>query len=278
MTALLGVDDGPAGAGAGDWYIAVRAGGHNLGRSNNVDNGVTIDLQYLNATTYDKATNVASIGPGGRWQNVYAELHQQHGVLVTGGRDGDVGVGGFLLGGGSSYFMGRHGFGCDAIRNFQVVLTNGSIVNANNSTNADLWRALKGGGSNFGIVTRYDLEALPDKPIAYATRVIAPNNTAAYVNAVVNFTDNQQKFDGDALVGFLLHADGQDFIETIEVNVDGNENSPAFDNLRKIPTVAPPYQTIQPLSVAAANSTLKGDAWCVELLESSMKSDFKSSG
>jgi hypothetical protein len=254
MTTLLDVEA------TGDWHIAVRAGGHNLGYSNNVDNGVTIDLKYLNQTTYDKATNTASLGPGGRWGEVYAELHRL-GVIVTGGRDGDVGVGGFLLGGGSSYFIAQHGFGCDSVKNYQVVLTNGSIVNTNASANSDLWQALKGGGSNYGIVTRFDMEALPDKNLSYTRRTMSANYTLQYTDAMVEFTNSQQKNNQDALFGILIHAEGEDVIETVQVNVDGVQDSRAFDNLNKIPTVSAPYETLQPLALAAANSTLSGDAW-----------------
>jgi FAD/FMN-containing dehydrogenase len=82
--------------GAGDWNIAVRSGGHSLAYSNNIAEGVTIDLSKMNSATYDKANNLAKIQPGGKWQDVYAEL-LKYNVTATGGRDGDVGVGGFLL-------------------------------------------------------------------------------------------------------------------------------------------------------------------------------------
>ncbi|KAL2819546.1 hypothetical protein BDW59DRAFT_164999 [Aspergillus cavernicola] len=258
ITALLHGNNG-----AGDWHIAVRAGGHNLGSSNNIESGVTIDLKYLNRTTYDPITNIASVSPGSKWQDVYATLHQ-YGVVVTGGRDGDVGVGGFLLGGGSTYYMAQEGFGCDSIRNFEVVLVNGSIVNANRGTNADLWRALKGGGSNFGIVTRYDMEALEDKLIARGTRTMAANYTTQFVDAVVDFTDTQQRDDDNALIAVMLHVEGEDILSTIEVNTDGVENSTAFDKFSHIPQLSPFSQTVEPLYQAAANSTLPGDSWALQ--------------
>ncbi|KAI1869843.1 uncharacterized protein JN550_005433 [Neoarthrinium moseri] len=60
-------------------HFAVRAGGHtNWAGSNNITNGVTIDLGFLDVTSYDDATQVAHIGPGAKWKDVYAEL-EQHG-------------------------------------------------------------------------------------------------------------------------------------------------------------------------------------------------------
>lgn len=59
--------------------------------------------------------------------------------------------------GGLSYFSYSRGFVCDNVVNYEVVLASGEVVNANAETNRDLWVALKGGGNNFGIVTRFDL-------------------------------------------------------------------------------------------------------------------------
>lgn len=269
LTALLGT--GPEICnGAGDWHIAIRAGGHNLGDSNNIANGVTIDLQYLNSTSYNAKTNIASIGPGAKWEDVYASLHE-YGVVATGGRDGDVGVGGFLLGGGSTYYMAKQGFGCDSIANFEVVLANGTIVDANKDQNADLWRALKGGGSNFGFVTRYDMEALPDRKLARGQRSMSAKYTGQFVDAVVDFTDKQQKYDDDALIAIVAHVEGEDILATIEVNIEGVQNSTGFDKFRRIPQIKPFEQNVGYLYEAARNSTLPGDAWYVPRSSNSVR-------
>jgi FAD/FMN-containing dehydrogenase len=76
--------------------FAVRSGGHaTWAGSNNIDNGVTIDLALLNTTTYDEVNSLAKIQPGNRWGMVYGEL-EKHGVTVAGGRASTVGVAGFL--------------------------------------------------------------------------------------------------------------------------------------------------------------------------------------
>ncbi|KAL4802587.1 hypothetical protein BDV18DRAFT_154258 [Aspergillus unguis] len=249
--------------GAGDWHLAIRAGGHNLRYANNIDNGVTIDLLYLNQTRYDKQTNVASLGPGSKWQDVYAELHK-YGAIATGGRDGDVGVGGFLLGGGSTYYMASQGFACDSIVNYEVVLVNGSIANANKHENADLWKALKGGGSNFGIVTRFDLEALPDTKIARGERAISAQYTGQFMDAIVGFTEQQQRGDADALVAILMHTEGEDVLATIEVNTEGVENSTAFKSFNQLPQITPFNQSVEYLYEAALDSRLDGGAWVAQ--------------
>ena len=136
--------------GAGDWYIALRSGGHSLAASNNIDNGVTIDLGLMEGAAYDLKTGLASVGPGGKWMDVYRTLLEDHKVSVVGGRDGDVGVGGFTTGGGISYYTPRLGFACDNVAAMEVVLANGSIITASNDQNTDLYLALKGGSLNAG--------------------------------------------------------------------------------------------------------------------------------
>ncbi|XDG09978.1 hypothetical protein ABKA04_009593 [Annulohypoxylon sp. FPYF3050] len=88
----------------------------------NVRDGITIHLKNLRGITVDPGNKIVSVAAGGL-----------------------------------SYFSYSRGFVCDNVINYEVVLANGEIVNANAKTNSDLWVALKGGGDNFGIVTRFDL-------------------------------------------------------------------------------------------------------------------------
>lgn len=111
---------------------------------------------------------MAGVGAGARWLDVYAYL-EPLGKSVAGGRNGLVGVGGLTLGGGISYFSPQVGWTCDSVMNFEVVLAGeegkwgrggGRLVNANATSNPDLFRALKGGLNNFGVVTRFDFETV----------------------------------------------------------------------------------------------------------------------
>lgn len=129
-----------AGSGAGSWHIAVRGGVHNhwVG-SNNVANGVTIDLGFLNQTEYNVSSNIASVGAEVLWNCAYAHM-AEYGVSLVGSRAGGVGVSRFLLGGGNSYYTGRRGFGCDNVINYEIVLSDGRIINANSKSHKDLYR------------------------------------------------------------------------------------------------------------------------------------------
>ncbi len=89
----------------------------------------------------------------------------QYDLTVVGGRLSTIGVPGLLLAGGINFYGNQYGFSCDLVVNHEVVLADGSIVNANSTSNSDLFWALKGGSSNFGIVTRSDLKTIPSKQV-----------------------------------------------------------------------------------------------------------------
>lgn len=224
--------------GAGDWSIALRSGGHSLASSNNVDNGVTIDLGLMNSATYDSSSGLASVGPGGKWMNVYRQLLENGNVAVVGGRDGDVGVGGFLTGGGIAYYTPKLGFACDNVCSMEVVLANGSIVTASKSENPGLYLALKGGSLNTGIVTRFDLDAFPAQNLSYGTQIISMQHSKDLAQAVVDFVDHQT--ENNALVPTWTHmpsTGNQTVVLAIKVNTVGDSNTTAFTAIDEIPAI-----------------------------------------
>ncbi|KAL2678954.1 hypothetical protein Neosp_009708 [[Neocosmospora] mangrovei] len=248
------------GSGAGSWHIAVRGGGHShWAGSSNVANGVTIDLGLLNRTEYDEATNIASVGGGALWNSAY-EAAAEHSVSLVGSRAGGVGVSGFLLGGGNSYYTGQRGFGCDNVVNYEVVLTDGKIVNANATSNEDLYRALKGGGSNFGIVTRFDLEAFPAKDLYGGSRTIITNYTDEILDAVVSFANHDESEAADSFTPTFIYntAISPDIIIDASIlNVDGRANSTGFNRIASIPAVSEDLRS-RNLVTIAAESTVEG--------------------
>ncbi|KAL9945919.1 hypothetical protein ACHAO3_007071 [Verticillium nonalfalfae] len=208
-----------------------------LHRGNNIDGSVTIDLGYLKATTYNTETGIASIEPASRWGDAFLAL-ERSGVAVPSGRDGNVGIGGFLTGGGNSYYTGLYGFGCDSVVNAEIVLADGSIINANKYSHPDLLKALKGGWGNFGIVTRFDLETFPSKPLWGGIRASENSHTAAVGAAMVNFTANYHKNPEAAyLINFTYNPGMSPDILVAQVVVDtsGKEAPPAFDQALAVP-------------------------------------------
>ncbi|UKZ80593.1 hypothetical protein TrVFT333_008355 [Trichoderma virens FT-333] len=141
--------------------FAVKGGGHTpAGGFANIQGGVTIDMTSLNATVLSEDKTSVAVGAGAVWNDVYGYLDGFH-LAAAGGRNGLVGVGGLLLGGGISHFSPRVGWACDGVVEYEVVLANGALVNVSAASHPDLYRALKGGGNNFGVVTRYELTTFP---------------------------------------------------------------------------------------------------------------------
>ncbi|KAL2834783.1 6-hydroxy-D-nicotine oxidase [Aspergillus pseudoustus] len=182
--------------------FVVRSTGHNPnpGFSSIGPDGVVLDVGKLQSSELVDDNNgnnkIAQIGAGNRWGAVYDWLEEQ-GLSVIGGRDPGVGMG-LLLGGGMGAIPNLHGLGTDGIAGFEVVLSDGHIVNATPQENADLYRALKGGGSNFGIITRFDLHTHPLIPLQYSITLYNPTDYTNINRATLNL---QETMESDPKLG-----------------------------------------------------------------------------
>ena len=150
--------------------LGVRGGGHSVAGTAMVEGGIVADLSPMRGVEIDSARRVAHVEGGAQWQDLDA-LALRHGLAVPGGVFGDTGVGGLTLGGGIGFLMGIGGFSCDNLVGAQVVTADGSIVEA--ADDPELLWALRGGGGNFGAVTRFDLALHPVGPM-YGGMVSVP--------------------------------------------------------------------------------------------------------
>ncbi|KAJ1305447.1 hypothetical protein OPQ81_000457 [Rhizoctonia solani] len=141
--------------------FAVRGGGHtaNPGWAG-TDSGVLISLSKLNTVELSEDKGSVVIGAGNRWGDVYAKTGE-HNLTVAGGRVSPIGVSGLLLGGGLSFLMHAEGFGANNVLSYEIVLANGTVATVTNEGAGDLFKALKGGTGNFGIVTSFKLRTYP---------------------------------------------------------------------------------------------------------------------
>lgn len=186
--------------------FAVRSGGHTQWEgANNMQDGVTIDLQFLNGVKLDEATETVDIGPGARWKEVYDEL-KKTGRVVAGGRNGKVGVGGLLLGGGKTFFTGRRGFACDDVISYEVVLADGRIIVVDKDNNSDLFMALKGGSGNFGIVTNFKMSCFHCDQIWGGLRVLAKEHEGTALQLLQEFTAEFREDVDSMLLLFLAYS------------------------------------------------------------------------
>ena len=89
--------------------FAVRAGGHTpFANAANVDGGITVDLRAMNSVTLNADKTIASLGPGGVWSEIYAQL-SPYNLTVMGGRVTGIGVGGISTGGGIHFLARQNG-------------------------------------------------------------------------------------------------------------------------------------------------------------------------
>ncbi|KAL3474737.1 hypothetical protein BJX99DRAFT_260156 [Aspergillus californicus] len=212
---------------AEDVKFAVRSGGHmQWAGASSIVEGITIDLGLMNGTSYNVETEIASLQPGGYWGGSYREL-EKYGRMVAGGREGQVGIAGLLIGGGISYYTCRVGFACDQVTNFELVLATGEIINANSTENSDIFRALKGGGNNFGIVTRFDMVTFPARDIYNSTITCSRQSSAQVVEALVDFTNGLNAHPDDHLLAMWVHVPkAEESVIILDLmNLDGEEPS-----------------------------------------------------
>ena len=140
--------------------IAIRCGGHNGPGLGSVNDGLVIDLSGLKTVTVDPDSRTAKVGGGCLVGDVDAATHE-HGMAAPAGIISTTGAGGLMLGGGIGHLTRKAGLSIDNILGAEVVLADGSVVNANENENDDLYWALRGGGGNFGVVTQLTLRLHP---------------------------------------------------------------------------------------------------------------------
>jgi FAD/FMN-containing dehydrogenase len=146
--------------------LSIRSGGH--GPSTNAG-GIVIDLGRLRRVeVLDASRRLVRVEAGARWGEV-ARAFAPHGLALSSGDYGDVGVGGLATGAGVGLLARAQGLTIDRIRAADVVLADGRLVRADARQRADLLWAVRGAGGAFGAVTAFEFEAGPIGAVTWAS-------------------------------------------------------------------------------------------------------------
>jgi FAD/FMN-containing dehydrogenase len=162
--------------------VSVKGGGHNIAGTAIAEDGLVLDMSGLREVAVDPDARLAQVGPGCLLGEV-DQATQAHGLATVLGFVSETGVAGLTLGGGWGYLARRFGFTVDNLAEVEIVTADGQIQTANRDENPELFWALRGGGGNFGVVTRFSFRLHQVGPMITGGLIIWSAERAAEVLA-----------------------------------------------------------------------------------------------
>lgn len=153
--------------------FSIRGGGHNIAGNAVCDEGVMIDLSPMKKVDIDQQHQQGHIEPGCTLAD-FDTAAQAHGLATPLGINSTTGVAGLTLGGGFGWLSRKYGLTIDNLLGVDVVTADGQQLHASESENADLFWGLRGGGGNFGIVTRFTFQLHPVGPNVLCGLIVFP--------------------------------------------------------------------------------------------------------
>jgi hypothetical protein len=161
-------------AARGDLPLAVRCGGHSFPGFSTCDEGIVLDLSRLNHVSADQSSGLALVG-GGALLGDLDMASSQFGMVTPAGLVSHTGAGGLTLGGGMGWTSRRLGLTIDSLVSAEIVTANGDILGVSEASHPDLFWGLRGGGGNFGVVTRFKFRLHRLGPITVGEWHYPPN-------------------------------------------------------------------------------------------------------
>jgi FAD/FMN-containing dehydrogenase len=151
-----------------DLLLSVRGGGHNVSGAGTNDGGLVIDLSAMRAVWVDPEARTVRVQGGATWGDVDRET-QLFGLATPGGAISTTGVGGLTLHGGWGWLRRKYGYSIDNLLAVQIVTADGQVRTSSETENPDLFWAVRGAGSNFGVVTALTFRLHPVGPLVAMT-------------------------------------------------------------------------------------------------------------
>ena len=140
--------------------LAIRSGGHSLAGHGVSEGGIVLDLSRMSALEVD-AEGRTAWAQTGMTAGRYTVAAGAHGLATGFGDTGSVGIGGLTLGGGVGFLVRKHGLTIDDLLGAELVAADGELLHVDADTHPDLFWAIRGGGGNFGVATRFRFRLHP---------------------------------------------------------------------------------------------------------------------
>jgi len=157
--------------------LAVRGGGHNIAGNALCDHGLVVDLSMMKAAHVDPARRRVTVEGGATLGDLDAAT-QAHGLATPVGINSTTGIAGLTLGGGFGWLSRKYGMTVDNLESAEVVTAAGEVARASAKEHPDLFWALRGGGGNFGVVTRFEFRLHPVGPDVLSGLIVYPISDA----------------------------------------------------------------------------------------------------
>lgn len=233
-----------------DLPLGLFSGGHGLsGRSLN-NGGIVIALDALNGIEIGDGNRVR-VEPGARWGEV-AKALSPHGLAITAGDYGGVGVGGLATAGGIGWLARERGLTIDHLRSVDIVTADGELVHASATENSDLFWAVRGAGANFGVAVSFEFEAHPvAERVGFAMLVFVPDDLTAFLEAWGTTIENA---DPTVTGTIMIGPSGPGAQTAVQALIVVDEHDPAAvqERLRPFARLAPlANQSVQMVPYAA---------------------------
>jgi FAD/FMN-containing dehydrogenase len=153
--------------------LSIRGAGHNIAGNAVCEGGLMIDLSTMRDVRVVGAERRAYVEPGVTLGDFDAAV-QRHGLATPVGINSTTGIAGLTLGGGFGWLTRKYGMTIDNLLSADVITADGKKLRASQDENSDLFWALRGGGGNFGVVTRFDFQLHAVGPEVFAGLIVFP--------------------------------------------------------------------------------------------------------